>query len=655
MKYRPEIDGLRALAVIPVILFHGGFAGFDGGFVGVDVFFVISGYLITTILAEDLAQGRFSLLTFYERRARRILPALFLVVAACIPFAWIWFVPRDFLDFAQSVVSVMTFWSNILFWRESGYFSTAAELKPLLHTWSLAVEEQFYVFFPVLLWAIWRLGQRAVLTVLCLLFLASLALAEWGAAHEPTAAFYLLPTRGWELLIGSLAALAVKADLVRNPRPVAEVLGIAGLALIGYAIVAFDKTTAFPGLPALVPTVGALFLILPTHTPTLAHRLLSLPVLVGIGLISYSAYLWHQPLFAFARYRSLGEPPETLMLGLVLLSFGLAWLTWKVVETPFRSRDRVSRTSIFIGSPIVGAGLCALGAAGWVYQGFPSRLQLPPGITASMQRSDRSDECFNIRNLHTVPNWTCKVGVTSQDASFFVFGDSHAFSLLPAIEVAAERVGKAGEFTAIPGCTPLIGVHALRPRQGTRNCNLTNNRVLEHAISEGIELVIMIARWSYYTDGGYGGDDWSYISREAGGTENAATSRAAFEQGLEDTIAAYKDAEIDLVFIAQVPEQLAEPIRIYGRAHLSDDPERAIQKMFVPIDMHRELQSFSNSAFKSLNANLIDLTEYLCDGETCPVGNSEISYYVDGDHLSIKGSLKLVDPLASILEMYDRP
>ena len=206
MKYRREIDGLRALAVLPVIFFHAGFEAFSGGFVGVEVFFVISGYLITTIILSELEQGKFSILNFYERRARRILPALFLVMLVCIYFAWVWLLPSDMKKFSLSLVAVSVFASNILFWRESGYFDTDTALKPLLHTWSLAVEEQYFVLFPLFLMLLWRLGKRWILIILATVFVASLSLAQWGAYAQPDTAFYLLPTRGWELLIGAFAA-----------------------------------------------------------------------------------------------------------------------------------------------------------------------------------------------------------------------------------------------------------------------------------------------------------------------------------------------------------------------------------------------------------------------------------------------------------------
>jgi peptidoglycan/LPS O-acetylase OafA/YrhL len=233
MIYRKEIDGLRALAVLPVILFHAGFELFSGGFIGVDVFFVISGYLITTIILAELEQGKFSLINFYERRARRILPALFLVMFVCIPFAWFWLLPSDMKDFSQSLVAVSFFASNILFWRESGYFDAAAELKPLLHTWSLAVEEQYYVLFPLFLMLFWKLGKRWILLTLGLAFLASLALAQWAAYAKPSAAFYLLPTRGWELLIGAFTAFYLSQPKRKEfGKTAGEVGGCLGLALI---------------------------------------------------------------------------------------------------------------------------------------------------------------------------------------------------------------------------------------------------------------------------------------------------------------------------------------------------------------------------------------------------------------------------------------
>ena len=257
MKYRAEIDGLRALAVVPVILFHAGFELFSGGFVGVDVFFVISGYLITTILIEDLENKRFSLVSFYERRARRILPALFFVMFVCIPFAWMWMLPIQMKDFSQSLVAVSLFASNVLFWRKSGYFDAAAEEKPLLHTWSLAVEEQYYVLFPIFLILAWRFGKNRVFWMIVVMAAISLLLSEWGWRNKATANFYLAPTRAWELFAGSIAAFIVQKNGVQKN----NFLALLGLAAIIFSIFAYDESTPFPSVYALVPVLGVVLLV----------------------------------------------------------------------------------------------------------------------------------------------------------------------------------------------------------------------------------------------------------------------------------------------------------------------------------------------------------------------------------------------------------
>ncbi|MFW5328902.1 acyltransferase family protein [Hydrogenophaga sp. ZJX-1] len=349
MEYRREVDGLRALAVLPVILFHAGFEVFSGGFVGVDVFFVISGYLITTIILSELEQGNFSIINFYERRARRILPALFLVMLVCLPFAWLFLLPSEMKGFAESLVAVPLFVSNILFWRESGYFDAAAELKPLLHIWSLSVEEQYYVIFPLFLILTWRLGKRSILVFLAIFALASLGAAHWGSKLNPAAAFYLLPTRVWELLIGAFVAFHLSAKIRTNPSPTAQEIGsVAGLGLLLYSVLVFDKSTPFPSLYTLVPTVGTALIILYASQFTFVGRMLGMKVFVGVGLISYSAYLWHQPLFAFARHRGLTEFDRGAFLVLVSLSLLLAGASWHLVERPFRSKKLVSRNKIFL-------------------------------------------------------------------------------------------------------------------------------------------------------------------------------------------------------------------------------------------------------------------------------------------------------------------
>jgi peptidoglycan/LPS O-acetylase OafA/YrhL len=374
MNYRKEIDGLRTLAVLPVILFHAGFETFSGGFVGVDVFFVISGYLITTIILSELEQDKFSIVNFYERRARRILPALFLVMLICLPFAWFWLLPRDMKDFSQSLVAVSIFASNILFWTKSGYFDTAAELKPLLHTWSLAVEEQYYVLFPIFLMLFWKLGKRWIIVTLGLVFIGSLAWAQWATNARPSTAFYLLPTRGWELLIGGFAAFYLsKANRKEFGKLTEEFGGWLGVALIFYAVFTYSKATPFPGFYALVPTLGAVLIILFATQQTTVGKFVGNKAFVSIGLVSYSAYLWHQPLFAFARHRDLAEHSHIVFFMLSVLSLVLAYFSWRYVEAPFRKRGAINRAKIFFLGFVFTFIFVAIGCLGYIKNGFENR------------------------------------------------------------------------------------------------------------------------------------------------------------------------------------------------------------------------------------------------------------------------------------------
>jgi peptidoglycan/LPS O-acetylase OafA/YrhL len=371
MLYRPEINGLRSFAVLPVIFFHAGFSLFSGGYIGVDVFFVISGFLITTIIVEEMRVGRFSIMNFYERRARRILPALFFVMLVSLPFAWALLSPADLHDFAQSLVAIAMFGSNFLFWQESGYFDTAAELKPMLHTWSLAVEEQYYVLFPLLILVAWRFGTKRLVALIAVIAAASLLISEVQVRTQPSTAFFLLPSRAWQLLVGSMAAFLVVystgyARFIENNRLVTEGLGGIGLIMILWATFWFDDRLPFPGLTALVPTIGTALVLLFSSSRTLVGRLLAFRPLVGIGLISYSAYLWHQPIFAFTRHAVPDDVPVLLMLGLSLLTLGLAYLSWRFIENPFRSRGVIGRQGIFALSAAGMLAFIGMGIVGHV-------------------------------------------------------------------------------------------------------------------------------------------------------------------------------------------------------------------------------------------------------------------------------------------------
>jgi peptidoglycan/LPS O-acetylase OafA/YrhL len=363
MEYRREIDGLRAIAVLPVILFHAGVSWLRGGFLGVDVFFVLSGYLITSLILSELERDQFDLLQFYERRARRILPALFVVMAVSSVIACRWILPDELKNFGQSLVATTLLSNNVLLAMTSGYWSLAAEFKPLVHTWSLGVEEQYYALVPLLLMLGWRYFRRLLPAVIVVLGVVSFLAAGHGVFRDPDRCFYLLPTRAWEIAVGSALAFPVlsPARRIRHSQAV-EVLGILGLLLISGACLLPLDGRSLPRHWLLLPVLGAVLVIQFATRETIAGRLLGSRPLVGLGLISYSAYLWHQPLFAFARVYSISEPDLRLMLFLALGSLALAWLTWWVVERPFRRQGVVRQSWVWsaagVGSAVfVGVGL----------------------------------------------------------------------------------------------------------------------------------------------------------------------------------------------------------------------------------------------------------------------------------------------------------
>ncbi|MFK7878421.1 acyltransferase family protein [Roseobacter sp.] len=361
---------MRSLAVIPVILFHAGASIFSGGFLGVDVFFVISGYLITGIILPDLERGEFSLLNFYERRARRILPALCVIVLTCVPMAWLFMLPDPLENFGQSVLATMLSLNNVLLTMTSGYWDLASEFKPLIHTWSLAVEEQFYVMFPLLLLFLHPLLKNRTIVAVWLVVIASFASSIVLVQSHPTSTFYLLHTRAWELGIGALGAFwNHKRKVVAN-----EALSGIGLVLILASMLLFDRDTQHPSYFTLVPVLGTLLILLYAKEQTWVAKLLSIKILVGIGLISYSLYLWHQPIFSFARILSFEEPSTSLFIGLVPITFLLAYLTWRFVEQTFRRKSAVSTPNLVISSVATTAILCATGASFHLGQGFPARL-----------------------------------------------------------------------------------------------------------------------------------------------------------------------------------------------------------------------------------------------------------------------------------------
>jgi len=650
MDYRREIDGLRALAVLPVIFFHAGFQSFSGGFVGVDIFFVISGYLITSIILTEKSSGRFTLINFYERRARRILPALFVVMLACLPFAWLWLLPGNLNDFSKSLIFVSIFSSNFLFFNQSGYFDTAVELKPLLHTWSLAVEEQYYLLFPIFISILWSKFWGRASGIILFVALISLIFSHWSAYNYPVANFYLLHTRIWELFIGVLVALYLfnHDQNIHTNRKINSILGLAGLILILFSIFTFDDRTPFPGFYALIPTIGTALIILFANEKELVGKWLGNKLFVGLGLISYSAYLWHQPLFAFARIRSFDAPTTGLLLALSLLAIFLAFLSWKYVEKPFRDKAKFSQKHIFIYSLIGSVFFVGLGIIGNVNKGFDQRFSIPPAIADEFTLKNQNvANCFkNYKEDGSTIDFCFLGDPEGKNSEIAVFGDSHAIALLPAFDHIGKKIGKSIVHIGLGGCPSLLDVWALKGKFAIGVCKNLAERQIAYVRDNQIKKVFLASRWTLYTDGNYEGKKIMYLGMNRDDSLDQTTSRKAFEQGLDRTIKAYKDLGAEVYVIAQVPQQLYNTKEIYYSIYDSNfaamQESELIRKYSVPIFKHTYFQSYTRKIFDEYDSRgeikLINLDSVFCDNTRCIFGTIKEPYYTDADHLSTFGS-----------------
>jgi peptidoglycan/LPS O-acetylase OafA/YrhL len=652
MVYRPDIDGLRAVAVVPVVLYHAGMPGVAGGFVGVDVFFVISGFLITGILHDDLATGRFSLVGFYERRARRILPALIAVILACFIGAATLARPLFFAQFAKSAAATALFGSNIWFWRDSlDYFASAAAFQPLLHTWSLAVEEQFYIVFPLLLWALFP-RPRPVLTgiVIAGCFL-SFSLAIWGTSANPAAAFYLAPTRAWELGLGVLLALGVVPKCQRSWAR--EGAAAAGIAAILAAVVLYEPDTPFPGFAALLPCVGAAALIWSgIQGPTRTGALLSTQPVVFVGLISYSLYLWHWPILAFLRlYSGVLIQPGKVAAAAVAASFVLAAASWIFVERPFRRRPPAGfgRSAIFAVS-LTGLTFVVLLAAGiWSTGGLPQRLSPEMKIVMSEaeENPDRGEGC-----LGRMPELgLCRFGATAngEAADFLLWGDSHALAVLPGIDVAAHKAGRSGLFAGKLACPPLLGLD--RAGAGPdHNCVGFNAAVMEELKNRNdLPLVILEARWALAAEGYRApGEPGKPVLLERAETEptpkDPSGNFALFRAGLDKTVTAILGTGRKVILLGGVPEigwnvpdELFRHLR-WG-VPLSAPPTRnEVTRRNDRADL------VLTGLAERQGVRLLQIAPLLCN-PVCRVEEDGRPLYSDDDHLSRFGATTLVGPL----------
>lgn len=642
MKYRKEIDGLRALAVLPVILFHGGFAVFSGGFVGVDIFFVISGYLITTILIAEMEQGSFSLVNFYERRARRILPALFFVMFCTLPFAWLWMLPQDLKSFSQSLVAVPLFVSNILFYLTSGYFDLASELKPLLHTWSLAVEEQYYVLFPIFLMITWKLGKRCVISLLIIAAIVSVAVAHWISLKYTSLNFYMLPTRGFEILIGALIAFYINRKSTTTPlnqifsEPINQFGSLIGMSLILYSIFVFDKNTPSPSLYTLIPTVGAGLIIVFSNSNNLVGKLLGSRIFVGIGLISYSTYLWHQPLLAFARLRSMEDLTNVALIILCLSSLVLGYISWRYVENPFRNRKIVStRKLVAITLPFALLFL-VLGVAGHLAKGFEFRFEPQVGNVYMPMRG------FSLRCGQSDTKSACKLGNLDATPTVVMLGDSHSSVLQQNLSDGFELKSKSMTSYYGSWCAPLIDFGTDNVNKNPQ-CRQFMNDSFERVLKDAtISTVILVAEWGNYTEGYRWNDSGiaSYTDSYSKRRDENETIKS-FYRAFDRTIKLLKDNNKKILIVKSVPEYeshlptyIAKSIAFHGSLPM-DLQDKMIPYSVRNIHIENIIMKLKNDS----SVTVIETERLFCKSANCVVmGENNEMLYIDGNHLSKSGS-----------------
>ncbi|MDQ2105036.1 acyltransferase family protein [Azospirillum isscasi] len=623
MTYRPDIDGLRAVSILAVLLFHAKFSLFSGGYIGVDVFFVISGYLIGSIVLNDARRGTFSLAGFYVRRIRRILPALFAALAVTAALALALLSPQDLKGFSQNLAATALFSSNIVYYLKAGYFENAAEMNPLLHTWSLGVEQQFYIVFPLIMLALLRHGRSVWIAVMLAGAAASFALAVFLVRDHPVAAFYLLPPRLWELALGALLAFGAVPDL--RSRAARELASGLGAALILASVFTLTEATAFPGYAALLPCLGAALVIHAGRTgPTAVGAVLTLRPVVFIGLISYSMYIWHWPLMVFARFYKGRDLSSRETLVLLAMIAAVSVLSWRLIEIPFRKpRGTADRkpAAVFARTGWVMAGLAGFGLLGHLSNGLPQRFTDYAPQDISGREFYREHTCF-LETDQPPGEWPgpekCRIGSLKEEApTALLWGDSFAAHYVPGLQSVADALPfNIVQYTA-SGCPPIkdLSVNA-RP-----NCEDFNSHVDEIIDRNGIRIVIMAARWEWYMD----------------------TNALDFAQ-LHKTVESLLNQGIRIVVLGQSPVfRFRNP---YDHTYFMKS-ERAYSITGQAADLPL--------ITATQGAQFVDTSDYFCDPDPCKalplcrIRDDQGFYFLDQGHFSTRGSTLIVQSIQQLL------
>jgi len=655
--YLPFIDGLRAVAVLGVICFHANLAGLTGGYVGVDVFFVLSGFLISNLIDSRLRSKTFSFAHFYERRARRILPALILTGLLSALTAAFLFVPHDLRAFSSSLWGTAFFYSNVLFEQATGYFAAPSSTMPLLHTWSLAVEEQFYLFFPPLLFAIHgvlRNSPRARWAVIFVLFAVSLCAGILLVRQDQARAFYLLPPRAWELLAGALIALAPSRAALS--RPVAELMSVLGAACIGLSFICYDRATVFPGGAALLPCLGTVMIIVSNlGNATLLGALLAQRWLVYLGLISYGLYLYHWPILTFTRYFLDHELSPMQTASALSATVGLAVLSFHCIEAPIRYRTILkSRAQVFAAAT---GGLLAIGLLGIVgvnMNGFPSRFS-----GAALQYAQGEDDrwpwakCMPEAERLTADS-VCRVGAPGSKPAFLVWGDSHAAALAPGVDARAKTLGLSGWVIGYSRCPSLVGAAPIRHTAGDFPCAAIAEKVLGLIRDQHIRHVLLVSRWDTYISGWErGGTETTQdltISYTEGGV--AYKGDAAMRRSLEETVRRLQAMDIDIWVLEQVPPQLVAVPSALAKAVFLGRDLASLRRPYAEIESRRApAEAIFAELRRSGDVSFLDPAEKFCPNRgPCLIAAEGHSLYEDNNHLTVFGarwSRDMLDPFFS--------
>lgn len=629
--YRHDIDGLRALAVLSVVAYHLHLPFITGGFVGVDVFFVISGYLITRILIKELSDDIYSISRFYVRRIRRILPLLFLVLTSVLIAGYFVYLPHEFELIGESAVATALFSSNILFWKTSDYFARSAELNPLLHTWSLAVEEQFYIVFPLLLSFSWRYRSWRKPLFITVFFL-SLGLSLLTVHSFPTPTFYLLPTRAWELMAGSLIALGVLPGLkTHSLRNLAGVLGMAGIA---YGVFILDKNSVFPGYNA-VPTALGTALIIHAHTGshsrTVLQSTLSFRPLAGIGLISYSLYLWHWPFIVFSEYwltRELMIDEKTvLFIAMILVST----LSWWIVERPFRTPSFIlfsgNYSKNFAVTAVAILAMVCVGAVVIAGNGWPGRIPASSlaYYSGAEDFSSHRRDCHSVRPPRIAVKDACIYG-EPDNVRLLVWGDSHSVELADALGQKAAATERGVMLFSTSSCPPAIGFDS----PDIADCMAVNEVYIQHASSsDAPENILLVAFYKPHME--YQPD--------------------AFFASMERTIERLVSSGKNVFTLLPVPVPQGDvPVSLAMHSMRGHE----LEDLNIPVETHARNYasaiSFLNRMADTYDSQLVDPAAALCSESDCRIFEGASPLYTDAHHLSMAGARIVAAPLDNLLE-----